>query len=134
MANLKTYRNDCMNFYSLIDIHNIKIELPKTSLTFIDNVLNYSYIAVMIKKETDIKLQQNQEFISKIDDLSRNFLDAKTNYYSYVIKVRKKEMSYDDLLSLVDDNFTKLSTVQTNFKSLSIPPSAIPTYEALKLY
>ena len=132
MENLKTYRNDCMNFYSLIDIHNIKIELPETSLTFIDNVLNYSYSALKIKKETDIKSQQNQEFISKIDDLSSDFLDTKTNFYSYVIKVRKKEMSYDELLSLVDDNFIKLSKLQTNFKSLSIPPSAIPTYEAFK--
>ena len=41
--------------------------------------------------------------------LSKDFLDVKINYYSYVIKVRKKEMSYDELLSLVDDNFTKLS-------------------------
>ena len=41
-------------------------------------------------------------------------------------------MSYDELLSLVDDNFIKLNNVQTNFKSLSIPPSAIPTYEAFK--
>ena len=121
-----------MNFYSLIDINNIKIVLPQTSLTFIDNVLNYSYSALMIKKEADIKSQQNQEFINKIDSLSSSFLDTKTNFYSYVIKVRKKEMSYDDLLSLVNDNFTKLSKVQTNFKSLSIPPSAIPTYEAFK--
>jgi hypothetical protein len=132
MENLKTYRNDCMNFYSLIDTHNIKISLPETSLTFIDNVLNYSYSALRIRKETDIKAQQNLEFIDKIDSLSGDFIDAKTNFYSYVIKVRKKEMSYDDLLPLLNDNFTKLNKVQTNFKDLSIPPSAIPTYEAFK--
>lgn len=133
MANLKTYRNDCMDLYSLVDIENLKIELPKTSLTFIENVLNYSSSAVMIRKETNIKLQQNQEFISKIDDLSRNFLGAKTNYHSSVIKVRKKEISYDELLSLVDNNFIKLSAIQTNFKALSIPPAAIPTYETFKI-
>lgn len=132
MNNLKTYRNDCMDFYSLISIHNIKIALPDTSLTFIDNVLNYSYSALRIKKETDIKSQQNLEFTNKINDLSNDFLDTKTNFYSYVSKIRKKEMSYDDLLLLLNDNFTKLSNVQTNFKSLSIPSSAIPTYEAFK--
>ena len=62
-----------MNFYSLIDIHNVKIELPETSLTFIDNVLNDSSSAVMIKKEEDIKSQQNQEFINKIDDIIQGF-------------------------------------------------------------
>lgn len=134
MENLKTYRNDCMNSYSLIDVHNIKIALPETSLTFIDNVLNYSYSAVMIRKETDIKLQQNQEFVGKIDSLSKDFLDAKTNYYSYVIKVRKKEMSYDDLLSLINEDIFKLSTIQTKFKKdLSIPSAGIPTYEAFKI-
>jgi hypothetical protein len=130
--NLNTYKNDCMNFYSLIDIHNVKVELPKSALTFIDNILNYSYSAVMIKKETDIKLQQNLDFISKMDGLFNDFTDTKTNFYSYTIKVRKKEMSHDDLLSLVDNNFTKLDTTKNNFKNLSIPPSSIPTYEAFK--
>ncbi len=132
MDNLKTYRNDCMNFYSLINIHNIKISLPETSLTFVDNVLNYSYSALRIRKETDIKSQQNLEFINNIDGLSSEFLNAKTNFYSYIIKVRKKEMSYDDLLLEVNDNFTKLNEVQTKFRGLSIPPSAIPTYETFK--
>jgi len=132
LADLKTFRNDCMDFYSLINIRNVEISLPKTSLTFIDNVLNYSYSAVMIRKETDIKSQQNQEFITKTDELLVNFLDSRTNLYSNVIKVRKKEMSYDDLLSLVEDDLTKLNKIQNDFKSLSVPPSAIPTYEAYK--
>lgn len=129
---LKLYRNDCMNFYSLIDIHNIKIELPETSLTFIDNVLNDSSMAITLKKEEDIKNEQNQEFISKIDTISKDFLDVKINYYSYVTKIRKKEMSYDDLLLLVEDNFIKLNAVQTDFKNLSIPPPTFATYEAFK--
>lgn len=132
MDNLKTFRNDCINFYSLIDIHNASISLPKVSLTFIDNVLDYSDTAVMIKKETNIKSQQNEEFIRNTDALSTDFLDTKTNFYSYIIKMRKKEMSYDNLSSLVDDNFTKLNKVQTEFKNLTVPTSAISTYEALK--
>lgn len=131
-ANLKTYRDDCMNFYSLININNTKIGLPQTTLTFIDNVLNDSYKAFMINKEEDIKLQQNQEFISKVDILSQSFLDIKINYYSDVLKARKKD-SYDDLFSLADENLIKLNTLRTNFKNLSIPPSTMVTYEALRL-
>lgn len=131
-STLKTYRNDCMNFYSLIDIHNIKIELPETSLTFIDNVLNDSYMAIKIQKENDIKSKQIEEFINNIDAISKNLSDIKINYYSYVLKVRKKDMSYDELLLLVDDNITNLSNLKTTFKSLSIPPSTLPTYEAFK--
>jgi len=133
LEDLKTFRNDCMDFYSLIDIPNVKIALPKTSLLFIDNVLNYSSTAVMLREETDIKSQQDQEFITKIDELLINFLDARSNLYLNVVKVREKEMSYDALLSLVDDDFTKLDKIQNDFKSLSVPPSAIPTYEAYKL-
>ena len=132
LGDLKTFRNDCIDFYSLVDVRDIKITLPKTSLTFIDNVLNYSYSAVMIRKETDIKSQQNQEFITKMDKLLVNFLDSRTNLYLDVLKVRKKDMSYDDLLSLVDDDSAKLNKTQNDFKSLSVPPSAIPTYEAYK--
>jgi len=132
MSNLKIYRNDCMDFYSLVNINNLKIELPKTSLAFIENVLNYSSSAVMIRKETNIKLQQNQEFINKIDDLSRAFLNTKTNYFSSALKARNKELSYDALLSEVENNFIKLSAIQTSFKGLSIPPTAISTYEAFK--
>lgn len=131
-AALKAYRNDCMNFYALIDVYNIKIELPKTSLDLIDNVLNDSYMAIRMQKEEDIKSKQTEEFISNIEAISKDFSDVKVNYYSYVINVRKKDMSYDELLLKVSDNFSKLNNVQTNFKSLSIPSSAIPTYEAFK--
>ena len=131
-GNLKTYKDDCMNFYSLIGIHNIKISLPKTSLTFIDNVLNYSFTAVSIKKETDIKSQQVQEFLTEIDGLSIDFVEAKTNYYSYIPQLREKKMSYDELLSIVDKDSRKLSEVRSNFKKLSIPPSAIKTYELFR--
>ncbi len=129
---LKTYRNDCMNFYYTVNINNIKIELPKTSLNFIDNVLNDSYAAMRIKKEEDIKSKQTLEFIDKIEVISKSFSDIKINYYSYVIKARKKDMSYDQLLLLITDNFSKLNDVQSNFKSLSIPASAIATYESFK--
>ena len=129
---LKNYRNNCMNFYSLININNMKINLPQTTLTFVDNVLNDSYKALMTKKEKDIKLYQNQEFISKVDGLSQSFSDIKINYYSFVLKVRKKGMSYDELLSQVEGSFTKLDKLQIIFKNLSIPPSSMPTYEALK--
>ncbi|MCB2295077.1 hypothetical protein LGK95_16460 [Clostridium algoriphilum] len=129
---LKTFRNDCMNFYSLINISNTKIALPKTSLAFIDNVLNYSDSAVMVRKETDIKSQQNQEFLTNTDALSVEFLDARTNLYLDVLKVRKKEMSYDDVLSIVNDEVTKLNKTQNDFNNLSVPPSAIPTYQAFK--
>lgn len=129
---LKTYRNDCMNFYYLIDINNIKIELPKSSLTFIDTVLNESSMAIRIQKEDDIKSEQTREFISKIDAISKDFLEVKINYNSYVIKVRKKDISYDELLLIVDENFIKLNIVKNNFKSLSIPPPTIATYEAFK--
>jgi len=131
-ATLKTYRNDCMNYYYLIDINSIKIELPKSSLTFIDNVLNESSMAIRIQKEEDIKTEQTREFISKIDVISKDFLEVKINYNSYVLKVRKKDMSYDELLLIVNDNFLKLSNVKNDFNSLSIPSSTIATYEAFK--
>ncbi|MBW9151006.1 hypothetical protein [Clostridium estertheticum] len=133
MENLKTFRNDCINFYSLIDVHNASISLPKISLTFIDNILDYSDTAVMIKKETGLKSRQNQEFISDIDGLSTDFLNVKSDLYSYTIKVRKKEMSYYNLSKLVDDDFSKLSNLQSTFKILTVPTSAIPTYESFKI-
>ncbi|WP_298842051.1 hypothetical protein [Clostridium sp.] len=133
IENLKTFRNDCINFYSLIDVHSAPISLPKPSLTFIDNVLDFSDTAVMVKKETDIKSRQNQEFISDIGGLSTNFLNIKTNLYSSVLKVRKKEMTYDALSKLVDDDFSKLNKIQTTFGILTVPTSAIPTYESFKI-
>ncbi|MCB2306730.1 hypothetical protein LGL08_11840 [Clostridium estertheticum] len=133
MENLKTFRNDCINFYSLIDVHNASISLPKISLTFIDNILDYSDTAVMIKKETVLKSRQNQEFISDIDGLSTDFLSIKSNLYSYTIKVRKKEMSYYNLSKLVNDDFSKLNNLQNTFKILTVPTSAIPTYESFKI-
>lgn len=132
MSNLKTYRNDCMDSYSLVNFNNLKIELPKPTLSFIENVLNYSSSAIIIKKETNIKQQQSQEFINKLEDLSRAFLNAKINHYPSVIKARSKDISYDTILSEVEKNYAKLNAIQTNFKGLSIPPNAIPTYESFK--
>ncbi|HEY8893064.1 MAG TPA: hypothetical protein VIM70_22825 [Clostridium sp.] len=130
---LKILKNDCINYYSLIDINNIEITLPETSLSFIDNVLNYSSSAVMARKETDIKSEQDNDFISKTEVLSEDFLNTKTNFYTEVLKVRKKSMSYDELLSLVDVGSAQLVEVQKSFKGLTVPDSAIPTYEAFRI-
>ncbi|MCJ7688071.1 MAG: hypothetical protein MUO60_01900, partial [Clostridiaceae bacterium] len=133
IENLKTYRDDCIDFYTTINISDTEITLPPISLSFIDNLLNYSYSAFMIKKEADIKYLQVQDFIHKIDSLSNDFLDIKTNYYSYAIKVRKNEMLYDALLSLINDNSTKLNSLKTDFnKNFSVPSLAIPSYEAFR--
>jgi hypothetical protein len=133
MESIKTYRDNCLYFYATIDIKETKITLPQTSLTFIDNLLNYSYSAFMTKKETDIKQQQVQDFLNIIDGFSKEFLDIKTNYYFYAIQVRKNEMSYNQLLSVVEDNSKKLKNLKTDFnKSFSIPISAIPTYETFR--
>jgi hypothetical protein len=133
IENLKTYRDDCMDFYRAINISDTKITLPQTSLSFIDNLLNYSYSAFMIKKEADIKYLQVQDFINKIDSLTKDFLNIKTNYYSYAIKVRKNEMLYNELLSLINDNSTKLNILKTDFnKDFSVPSPAIATYETFR--
>ncbi|MBK5240833.1 hypothetical protein [Clostridium sp.] len=133
IENLKTYRDDCIDFYTTINIADTKITLPQTSLSFIDNLLNYSYSAFMIKKEADIKYLQVQDFINKIDILTKDFSDIKTNYYSYAIKVRKNEMQYNELLSLIQDNSTKLNSLNTKFnKNFSVPSPAIPTYETFR--
>lgn len=133
IENLKTYRDDCIDFYTTINIADTKITLPQTSLSFIDNLLNYSYSAFMIKKEADIKYLQVQEFINKTDSFTKDFLDIKINYYSYAIEVRKNEMLYNELLSLINDNSTKLNSLKTDFnKNFSVPSPAIPAYETLR--
>lgn len=130
---LKTFRDDCMDFYKTINVSDTTITLPKTSLSFIDNLLNYSYSAFMIKKEEDIKDLQVKDFTNKIDSLSKDFIDTKTNYYSYALKVRKNEMLYNEVLLMVNDNSIKLNDFKNDFnKNLSVPSSAIATYEAFR--
>jgi hypothetical protein len=130
---LKTLRGDCLDFYKTINISDTTITLPQTSLSFIDNLLNYSYSAFMIKKEADIKDLQLKDFTNKIDMLSKDFIDTKTNYYLYALKVRKNEMLYNEVLSLVNDNSIKLNEFKNDFnKNLSVPSSAIATYESFR--
>jgi hypothetical protein len=130
---LKTFRDDCMDFYTKVSITDTTITLPQTSLSFIDNLLNYSYSAFMIKKEADIKDLQVKAFTYKIDSLSKDFIDTKTNYYSFALKVRKNEMLYNEVLSLVNDNSIKLNDFKNDFnKDLSVPSPAIATYEAFR--
>jgi hypothetical protein len=130
---LKTFRDDCMDFYTKISIADNTITLPQTSLSFIDNLLNYSHSAFMIKKESDIKDLQVKDFTNKIDSLSKDFVDTKTNYYSFALKVRKNEMLYNEVLSLVNDNSIKLNDFKNDFnKNLSVPSPAIATYEAFR--
>ncbi|MGH4120611.1 hypothetical protein [Clostridium sp.] len=133
IKSLKTYRDDCIDFYRAINIADTKITLPQTSLSFIDNLLNYSYSAFMIRKEVDIKNLQVQDFINKIGILSNDFLNIKTNYYSYAIKVRENEMIYNALLSLINDSYSELNSLKMDFsKNFSVPSLAIPTYETFR--
>lgn len=115
LSNLDQYREDCMNNYALTTLKNATITLSEKNLAFIDTAISYTHKNLQIKKANTVKENQYLDFISTVDSLSNKFIALKTDFSSKLLSVRNGDLTYDDLISLIDENRTSLYALKKEF-------------------
>lgn len=132
LAAIAKYENLCSKYYSNIKVNGKDFDLPNKTLEFIKSSQTYLSNRERVKKDEAFKAAQNSEFDSTIDDICGKFNNIRTNFSSYVDEVRKKQLTYDDVLTKVDKNDENFEALKDNLNNVNIPENRLDIYNSLK--
>jgi hypothetical protein len=108
-------------YYSDFSIRDLTISIPDATNTFINNSKNYGRELIRLSQDSDIIQDQSREFLLKLDDVSRRFLSFKTDYSEELQDIRSGSGSYDELLTLIDNQSGDYMDLKRDFLSITIP-------------
>lgn len=131
LENLKSYRDKCIESYSLFSRKNLSISLSPLSLKFINNSIFYTSELIRLNKDKAITDGQNSDFINNIDSILNDFLSLKTDYNSQ-IEASRKDKKFTDLLFTLNKNTTSYQTLKSKLSNIIVPSKGINLYKALK--
>lgn len=135
---LKIYRDTADNYYSLIEYKDSTFALGSSMQTMVTETLDYCISSNNAKKIEEIKAVEADRFISKLNELKVSMDKLTVNYYEKVMECRTNKMTYELLISKVDDTISKMDSVKNVLTQMSIPNEFITLYndfsEVVNLY
>jgi hypothetical protein len=130
--NLKKYKDECLKYYSLVNLKSTKISLPESSVKLINNTL--LYVSEMIKLQKDLQVKQNisLEYINNMETVLSKFAPIKTDFTAQLSKIRNEKGNLDDVTVLINKNQDELNKVEEQFSNLTVPQSAMTCNKLFK--
>ena len=138
--NVKGFKEQCIKYYSQVNINKINIGLQKNTISFVDSSIYYIDQLVKIKSNQTIVISQNTDFINGIDGIFKNFQIIKTDFKAPLYSLRNNSSDssrYDTLINLIAKNKTDLSDLKIELTKISVPEKSsssnpLAVFEALK--
>ncbi|MCY6483446.1 hypothetical protein OW763_03620 [Clostridium aestuarii] len=130
LIDLQKYRDDCMNYYSLVSIRDIKMTLPNECLDFINNTTYFTQKQIRTNINTEISASQNRDFLNSFDNLLDKFNSINKNFLLDIKNARKNIDGLDAVLNSLDTYEDNLDNIKNTLSSLTIPNDATPLYKA----
>ena len=127
--NLKKYRDEALESYSLVNIKSIKIGLTANALKLVDYTSNYVNEMVKLNRDKEISQNQNQEFIDSLDILLSRFTPINVDLASKISKIRNEKGNMDNVIALAEKNRDHLDLIQQEFSNLTVPSKAVNCYK-----
>ncbi|WP_346929666.1 hypothetical protein [Clostridium sp.] len=119
--NLKTFRDTTENYYRLISLKDSSYDLGIPMYSAINSTIDYCISSNNLKKISDLKSAESTKFIETLRELVISLDSLKYNFYEDVLKCRSGNMTYELLISNIDDTSKKLVSVQNVLSQMSIP-------------
>ncbi|MEG2017840.1 MAG: hypothetical protein RR844_01730 [Clostridium sp.] len=136
--NLKIYRDTSENYYNLVEYKNSTFSLGNSMKGMINETLDYCISSNNAKKIEEIKTAEAERFLSKLNELKISMDKLMINYYEKVMDCRTNKMTYELLISKLDDTISKMDSVKSVLSQMSIPNEFLPLYnnfsEVVNLY
>ncbi|MCY6371507.1 hypothetical protein [Clostridium ganghwense] len=130
LTSLQSFRDDCMNNYALVSIKNIKINLPKECLDFINNTAYFTEKQIRSNIDAEIANSQNKDFVNSLSKLIDTFNPINKNLSQQIVEARKDDEGYDKLLNTLASYQDTLNSIKSKISNLTIPESGIPLYKS----
>lgn len=118
---LDKYKAECISNYQNFIVRDIKVQLPSETLTFIESSTNYALELIKTRKQIEIKVAQNQDFIDKMDAVIANFIPLKSDFTPQLQKLKESVSAFDDVLNFFDQTSDKYLNLKKDFAAISIP-------------
>lgn len=125
---LKIYRDSSENYYNLIEYKNSTFSLGNSMHLMINETLDYCISSNNAKKIEEIKAAEAERFLSKLNELTISLDKLMVNYYDKVMDCRTNKMTYELLISKLDDTITKMDSVKNVLNQMSIPNEFLSLY------
>ncbi|MFA9398139.1 MAG: hypothetical protein ACERKV_07730 [Clostridiaceae bacterium] len=119
---LMGYKDSTIESYLSVSNLNFEISLPDKMLTFTDQTYDFAINNFRLNKDNQIKLDQNIAFVNSINEIIKNFLNTKKDFYTTVYYARTSK-DFDGVVSKINENSKEFVSIKTNFEKLS-PPSS----------
>jgi hypothetical protein len=119
--NLKLFRDTAENYYGLIDIDNSNYNLGVPMYSAINSAIDYCISSNNLKRISDFKSAEATKFLDTLRELVISLDSLSHNFYKDVLKCRGGNMTYELLISDIDDTTKKLVSVQNVLSQMSIP-------------
>ncbi|WP_461205157.1 hypothetical protein [Clostridium sp. DL1XJH146] len=131
MLNMNNYRDDCMNYYSLITFDNDKFLLPDNILHLVSGTTIYVSNVSKASTANESVYSQKKDFENQINTISATFDPIKRDCMKYVLNARNGIQTYDSILSIANKNIEEIAALEKSLEELSMPIDGIDAYEAL---
>lgn len=130
LTSLQNYRNNCMNYYALISIKDIKIDLPKECIDFVNNTVYFTEKQIRLNIDTQIANSQNKDFLNSLSNLIDTFNSINKDVSPQIVESRDNKENYDKLLNTLNNYQNTLNSIKSNLSSLTIPDDGTDLYNS----
>lgn len=119
--NLKLFRDTTENYYRSITIDDCSYDLGVPMYSIINSTIDYCISTNNSKRIADFKSAETTKFLDTLKELVISLDNLKHDFYQDVLKCRSGSMTYELLVSNIDDTASKLVSVQNVLSQMSIP-------------
>ncbi|MEG1256699.1 hypothetical protein [Clostridium sp.] len=136
--NLKTFRDTSENYYSLISYKDSTYNLGVSLHSVINLTIDYCISSNNLKKISELKIAESIKFMDTLNELVISLDSLKCDYYEKVLECRSGKITYELLISNINDTSLKLNAVKNVLSQMSIPNNFSSIYnnfsETVNLY
>lgn len=127
---LKIYRDAADSYYNLIEYDNSTFSLGNSMYSVINETIDYCISSTNSKKIEEIKSAEAKKFLSTINELVISLDKIMDNYYDRVLECRSNKMTYELLISKIDDTLSKMDSIKNILSQMSIPNDFLDIYNS----
>lgn len=124
ITQLQKYRDDCMNYYTLISINNNRISLTNETIDLIDKTIDFSQKQVRLNLDKEVSTNKNRDFLNILNPLVEKFNEINKDYMPEVLNIRNNSTSYDSLLDSITNAEAVIIDHKTTLAAATIPKDA----------
>ncbi|KOA19852.1 hypothetical protein CLHOM_19410 [Clostridium homopropionicum DSM 5847] len=127
---LQKYRDDCMNYYTLVSINNYKISLTDEIIDLIDKTIDFSQKQVRLNLDKEVSTNQNRDFLNILNPLVEKFNEVNKDYMPEILNIRNNSTSYEGILDSITNAEAVIADSKTTLAAVTIPKDALEVNKA----